>query len=300
VGLDVPVAEYIAGFEQHGKGDITVRHLLSHRAGLAATPTDSVDLDLVGDWNRVVEVLCSLAPATEAGQRMAYHPLMSGFVLGEIVRQVSGKDLRTFLHDEVTVPLGMQTFSFGVPEAMLEKVAVDAVTGPKTPGLIQHLLKRGLGARHEKTVELSNDPRFRTAIVPSGNVISTPHDTCLFYETLLREGTFDQTRIWAPHTVRMAVASQNVRQIDGTLLMPVRYGLGFILGEEGLSAYGYNAPKAYGHIGFTSVVAWADPERDISVAFLNTGKPILTLGQLVWANVLRTIASLIPRSRRIR
>lgn len=58
-----------------------------------------------------------------------------------------------------------------------------------------------------------------------------------------------------------------------------------------------NAPRAFGHVGFTTVVAWADPERELSVCLMNTGKPLATPGQLAWAALVYTIAGRIGRAR---
>ena len=89
-------------------------------------------------------------------------------------------------------------------------------------------------------------------------------------------------------------------EVDLTLCMPVRYGMGFMLGAEHLSFYGPGTPRAYGHLGFTNVLAYACPERDISVAIMNNGKPFITPGQLRWLNVMRVIAKSVPRDGRMR
>ena len=90
------------------------------------------------------------------------------------------------------------------------------------------------------------------------------------------EGTLDGTQIFERKTVRRAIAETSYLEVDTTLMMPVRYSMGFMLGGDYLSFYGMGTPRAYGHLGFTNVLAYADPERDISVAFANTGKPFLT------------------------
>jgi len=77
----------------------------------------------------------------------------------------------------------------------------------------------------------------------------------------------------------------------------MRYGLGFMLGGERLSFYGPGTPAAFGHLGFTNVLAYADPERELSVAFMNTGKPFITPLLLVWRLAIRAIAQRIPRHR---
>ena len=95
--------------------------------------------------------------------------------------------------------------------------------------------------------------------------------------------------------VRRALVEQTYLELATTLMMPVRYGIGFMLGGERLSLYGSGTPRAFGHIGFTNVLVWADVERDISVAFLNNGKPFITLELLRWLAIPRMIADLVPR-----
>ena len=73
--------------------------------------------------------------------------------------------------------------------------------------------------------------------------------------------------------------------------------MGFMLGADHASIYGAHTPRAFGHLGFTSCVTYADPERDISVALLTSGKPFVTLSQLRWLNVMRVIAKRCPRQQ---
>jgi len=71
--------------------------------------------------------------------------------------------------------------------------------------------------------------------------------------------------------------------------------MGFMLGADHMSFYGQHTPKAFGHLGFTNVLAWADPEREISVALMNNGKPFISTGLLAWLNVPLTIAAAFQR-----
>ena len=77
----------------------------------------------------------------------------------------------------------------------------------------------------------------------------------------------------------------------------MKYGLGFMLGDELVSFYGPGTPAAFGHLGFTNVLAWADPERDISVALMNNGKPFITPELVAWMRIMWTIGARIPRRR---
>lgn len=293
--LDDPVEEYIPAFGQNGKGDITIRHLLSHRAGIPAVTGAPVDLDLLDDPAEILDRICHAAPISLAGRQLAYHALTGGFILAEVCRQVDGRDLQTLLDEEIRRPLGFRSFRYGVPADQLDQVARDAFTGPLPRAPLKTQLEWSLGVSLQEAVEIARDPRFLTGVVPAGNVIATADETCRFFELLRRGGELDGVRIFSQRTVRRAVSEQSYRELDRILLLPVRYGMGFMLGSEHLSFYGPHTPKAFGHLGFTNLLAWADPERDLSVAFLTTGKPFITPELLAWLDVMRTIAARIPR-----
>jgi CubicO group peptidase (beta-lactamase class C family) len=154
---------------------------------------------------------------------------------------------------------------------------------------------RSIGLELQEAIPLANDPRFLTGVVPSGNVIASSNEVGRFFELLLRQGTLDGVRIFAPRTVTRAVAEHRAFRLDGVIKLPVRYGLGFMLGGDTVSFYGPGTPRAFGHLGFTNVLAWADPERDISVALMNTGKPLITPELVIWMRIMWTIAARIPR-----
>jgi CubicO group peptidase (beta-lactamase class C family) len=156
-------------------------------------------------------------------------------------------------------------------------VARDSFTGPPVLPPFAQLLRRALGVGFLEAVVLSNDPRFRTGIIPSANVVATAEELSAFYECLLNEGELNGVRIFEPRTVRHATAEQSYWELDLTLGLPLRYGLGFMLGGELMSLFGRNTPRAFGHLGFTNIFSWADPERALSVALLTTGKPFLSL-----------------------
>ena len=164
---------------------------------------------------------------------------------------------------------------------------------PRAP--FKNQLEGSLGVSLQEAVRIATDPRFLTGVVPAGNVIATADETCRFFELLLRGGELDGRRVFSHRTVRRAIGEQSYREIDRTLMLPVRYGMGFMLGGEHLSFYGPHTPKAFGHLGFTNLLAWADPERSLSVSFLTTGKPFVTPELLAWLDVMRIIAKVVPR-----
>ncbi len=298
VHLDDAVDEYIPGFGRHGKEWITVRHVLTHRAGIPTIPEERVDLDLLADWDRILALLADSHPQFRAGRRLSYHALTGGYILGEIVRRTTGKDIRTFLRDEVLAPLGLRPLSYGVPPADLPRVARHASTGPPVLFPLSWVVRRALGVDFDEAVRLSNDPRFLTAIIPAGNVIGTPSAVALFFELLLRGGELDSVRVFDRRTIRRAVSEQSWLEFDLTLMAPIRYGLGFILGGDHVSLYGPATPHAFGHLGFTNVLAWADPERDLAASLMTSGKPFATPRQWRFYDVPRTIANRVPRDAR--
>ncbi len=288
--LDDPICEYLPEFGAHGKDWITMRHILTHRAGIPSVPVDEASLDLVTDPKRIVELLCQSKPASVPGRRLAYHALTGGYIVGAVVERITGKDVRSFLESEVLRPLGFEHLSYGVPAADIGRVAENVFTGPPTIPLYAAILRKAFGANIREACAMSNDPRFLTSVVPSGNVIGTANEASRFFELLLRGGELDGRRIFARRTVQRAVAEQTFLEVDSTIGLPVRYGMGFMLGSKWISFYGPDTQRAFGHVGFTSVSVYADPDRDLSVALMTTGKPLISLGQLTWLNVARTIA----------
>ncbi len=95
------------------------------------------------------------------------------------------------------------------------------------------------------------------------------------------------------------MAEQTYLEVDLTIGLPVRYGMGFMLGADYMSFYGPGTPRAFGHIGFTNVVCWADPERDISVALMTSGKPLITPRAFSWMNIMLTVNRRCPRKRTV-
>jgi CubicO group peptidase (beta-lactamase class C family) len=297
VALDDPVAAHIPEFGCRGKGDITIRQVLTHRAGIPTVPGGVVDMDVLGDSAQIIKLLCDARPTGVPG-RLAYHALTGGYLLAEIIRRVKGHDVREMLRHEVREPLGIVHFDYGVPADLVDQVADHAFTGPRPPFPASWFLKRALGVPMEEAVRLSNDVRFKTAVIPAGNIIGTAEEACRFFECLLRGGQLGGVRVFEEETVARAVTETSHGEIDAMLMFPVRYGMGFMLGRDLLSFYGPGSPRAFGHMGFTNVLAYADPERDLSVGFMNNGKPFITHAQLQWLNVMRVIAKEIPRSLR--
>jgi CubicO group peptidase (beta-lactamase class C family) len=295
--VDEPVATFIPEFAKRRKHSITIRDLLTHRAGIPATPQEAIDLDMLSNPEEIIHASCELEPTHRPGSVQAYQAVTSGFILGEIVRRVTGETIQDFLTAKVREPLKLQHFRYGVSPELLDRVAVDAFTGPTPTWPYKNLVQVAFGASMRELVDLSNDSRFRTAVVPAANIIATPEEITRFFETLLCGGTYEDTHIFDQRTVARATEPQVTGQVDRVLMMPIPLSMGFMLGGRTFGFYGPRTANAYGHLGFTNVLGWADPDRDISVAFMNTGKPLLSAKMVAWLNVTRVIGTRIPRDR---
>lgn len=295
--VDEPVATFIPEFAKRRKHSITIRDVLTHRAGIPMTPQEVIDLDLLSKPEEIVRAFCELEPTHRPGSVQAYQAITSGFILGEVIRRVTGQDIQRFLTARIREPMKMRHFKYGVSPDDLERVAVDAFTGPIPTWPYKNLVQIAFGASMRELVEMSNDPRFRTAVVPAGNIIATPEEISRFFEMLLCGGAYEDTRIFDQRTVSRATEPQVTGQVDRVLMMPIPLSMGFMLGLRSFGFYGPRTAQAYGHLGFTNVLGWADPDRDISVAFMNTGKPLLSARMVAWLNVTRVIGTRIPRDR---
>lgn len=274
--LEDRVCDYVPEFDREGKRWITIHHVLTHRAGIPNVPPEAMDLDLLGDPQRVIGLLARMQRTSRPGALVQYHAVSGGFVLAEVVRRATGESIAAILEREICKPLGFRWMRYGVRPEEIPLVARDCLTGPPVLPPVSYFFRRALGASMPRLIELANDPRFLTGVVPSANVVANAWELCAFYECLLREGELDGARVFEPRTVRHATNEQSYREIDFTLLAPLRYASGLMLGDSPFGIFGPNSPRAFGHLGFTNIFGWADPARQISVAILNSGKPILS------------------------
>jgi CubicO group peptidase (beta-lactamase class C family) len=291
--IDDRVGFYIPEFAKRGKERMTIRHVLTHRAGIPSL-AGHADINLLADWDRILALLCETKPVWAPGRRLAYHAITGGYILGEIVRRVTGKDIRTVLREEVSDRLGFEWFGYGVRADQVTKVAENRFTGSPVPPALALLVKRSLGVRFEDAVAISNDARYLTAIVPSGNVVATANEVSAFFQTLLDGGVYEGTRIFDPRTVQRALTESSYLEVDLTLGLPTRYGLGVMLGADHVSMFGPKTPQAFGHYGLVNVIGWADPQRKLSAALLTSGKPFLGPHLLAFWKLLATIADACP------
>jgi CubicO group peptidase (beta-lactamase class C family) len=271
--IDDPVVAYIPEFGAHGKDRITLSDLLTHRAGIPSVPGSRADPEILLDLDRVLPALYGAKPKGRS-TRPAYHALSAGYVLGEVVKRATGKTLREVLRESILEPVGIDTMDYGMP-GCAEQVAVNYDTGPVLPFPASRVAARALGVQWNEATWLSNHPRFFQEIIPSGNVMTTANAASRFFQLLLQEGELDGVRVFAPQTIRRARTAISRRLvIDSMLFAPVRSGLGLLLGDRLFSFYGPGTPRAFGHPGFFGVLCWGDPQRELAVGLMTTGKAL--------------------------
>ena len=274
VNLLNPVSYYIPAFAARGKGSITVHQLLTHRAGVPGIPED-VELDTLYDHEAGLAMICDSEPTDIHSRFQAYHAITGGFLVNELIRVTTGLDAQQYMDRYIRKPMGMRYFRYGLTKRDQAKVAVNSTTGYNS-GLVNRALTNVLGAHPDTAVDMTNDPRFYASIIPSANIFGTAEEVSRFYEMLLHHGAWNGQKVLDPLTVHRAIRPLGRTELDRTLKLPMRYSAGFMLGDTPFGIYGKDTQYAFGHLGFANIFSWADPQRDISVCLMNTGK--VTIG----------------------
>lgn len=293
VALDDPVADYIPEFAAHNKSRITIGQVLSHRSGFPwyKMPKDRPP-EALGDWDLMLEEICDMPLQTKPGV-LAYHAFTGGFILGEIIQRTSGLTANEYIHKHIAEPMGMKYFTFGLAEQHRKKVAHNFVAGEPVRWPISKFIEQALSVPFNEAVRISNLPEFMDACVPAGNLYATAEEVSRFYEMLLNGGRYNEKQILKPETVAAAISPVGSLAFDRTLMAPMQYSHGFMLGQKPVGMYGVNTAQAFGHIGFMNVFGWADPQRDLSAAILVSGKALIGTHLLQVGQFLHTTSSML-------
>jgi len=287
IDLADPISRYIPEFGAHGKQGTTIHHIISHHGGIPAPPP-GVDPEILFDNDGLIRLICGLKPASLGGSKIAYHAVTGGAILGEIVHRVTGATIREFLRETVQEPLGFRYFGYGVNEADIDKVAVNYQTGPPLLFPVSAIARRALSISWGDVVQIANNPRFLRAIVPAANLVATADEMSRFFQMMLNGGELNGVRVFDPQTIRRAVTATDRLWFDATMVVPMRYSAGLMLGYDPVGLWGPYTASAYGHIGFINIFCWADPSRQIAVSLQTTGKclfgpHLLPLAKLLFA-----------------
>jgi len=274
VNLTDPVSYYCPEFAQSGKRTITVHQVLSHRGGIPAIPRDT-PIEVLWQKDEIWRLLCEATPVEVDGAKVAYHAITGGFVLQRILEQVTGRSIEEYLDEHLRQPMGMKWFTYGIAPDQLHRLASNYATGPTPRFPVSWIVNRALGSDIQTVEKVTNDPRFQEAVIPAGNLCGTAEEMGRFYQMMLNGGVWNGKRICSEMTVRRAIQQFGSLQIDRTMMIPMRFSAGLMLGGNPVGLWGPQSRDAFGHIGLINKLCWADPARDISVSLLNTGFPMV-------------------------
>jgi CubicO group peptidase (beta-lactamase class C family) len=295
LALEDRITDYAPEYGQHGKGDTTIGHVLAHRAGVPTMPPDTLDLDRLGDREFLFGAIANAKPFVKPGTSLAYHAVSGGYILAEVVWRATGQTVRDVLRERFLDPLGFRWSNLGVAGGDVPAVGLGYATGPRLLPPVSSLARRVLGASIDEVVQLSNDPRFLTAIIPSANIVTTAHELSRFFEIFRCGGELDGVRVLEESTLRTALTEQSRLELDLSLVFPGRFSYGLMLGAKLLSLYGRDTDLAFGHLGLINIMGWADPERGISGGLITSGKALVYPEVHRFYGLMARIASSVPK-----
>lgn len=295
IDYQAPVATYWPEFAQGGKEQVLVRHVLTHSAGLHRLRTIIDRADRMLDWEHMVDALARAEPAYEPGTRAGYHALTYGWLVGELVRRVSGRPIGRFVAEELAGPLDLDGLYVGLPADQREREAPLGRFGlPRIPNGTLHGVEKRIGEAFAKAASLVRSPvnprRMINALAPRGiedtlwgsgvfdaeipaaNGFFTARSLAKLYSAYAGDGDVGGVRMWTPATVD-AVARVQHRMRDLVLIIPMDWRLGY---HKVLTTCG-TVTGAFGHFGFGGSGAWASPDDELSLGFVcnrGAGSPV--------------------------
>lgn len=290
IALEDRVSHYLPAFAAAGKRAITIADVLAHRGGFPSVPQSVLQQPeaLLADWDGIVAAICA-APAAQHG-RSAYHALTAGYVLGELIQRVTSLPLARYLDRRLRRPLGLGLFRYGLAPAQRGRAALNYVAGAPVSYPFSALVERALHAPFAEVVRISNGAAFQRAVIPAGNLYADAEGLSRFYQMLLDGGAYGGRRILQPETIARLIQPVGRTALDRTLMIPMRYSAGLMLGARPLGLYGPDTAQAFGHLGFMNILGWADPQRELAAALLTTGKAIVGSHLIPLGRLLSTIA----------
>ena len=273
--IDAPVAKYWPEFAQAGKDEIPVRYLLSHRAGLSAIrkllPPGSAY-----DWERMTSALAAEEPWWQPGSKHGYHALTFGYLVGEVVRRISGKSLGTYFSDEVAGPLGLD-FHIGLSEQDDARVAEMLPMPLPEPGE-DNLIAKAFSDPQSMTFKAFANPPdlmvpgtvnsrpWRVAEIPAANGHADARSLARIYGALAQGGELDGIDVLSLGAIDRARVEQSYGDDAVLLGLLSRFGMGFMLDlpEHRI------VPQSdiFGHPGAGGSIGFADPEAGLGFGYV--------------------------------
>ncbi|MGB5112471.1 MAG: lipase LipE [Mycobacterium sp.] len=294
--LEDRVCDYLPTYTSHGKDRTTIRHVVTHSAGVPFATGPKPDLKRMDDSEYARDMLGQMKPVYRPGLVHIYHGVTWGPLMREIILAATDRSIRDILAEQILDPLGFRWSNYGVAAHDVPLVAPSHVTGKPLPAPIAKAFKLAVGGAPQQIIPFSNTPEFLTGVVPSSNTVSTANELSRFAEILRRGGELDGVRVMSPETLRAATKeARRLRPDLATGLAPIRWGTGYMLGSKRFGPFGRDGAGAFGHTGLTDIAMWADPQRALSVAVLSSGKPSGHPEAKRYPALLNAINAEIPR-----
>ncbi len=281
--LEAPVVEYWPEFGAAGKADITVAQLLSHQAGLYDVDA-TLSLAETLAWDPVVAALAAQAPHWEPGTQHGYHAVTYGWLVGEVVRRVSGRSLGTYFAESIAGPLDVSAW-IGLPESVEPRVAplvsmqetIDEQTAASggDPSAVREMMAQfmGPGTMLGRSLSAPNGALsdqdawsrrdVRAAEIPAANGVTDARSVARLYAATL--GEVDGVRIISAEQLDRAIAQRTTGPNTVLLGMDIQFGLGFMVHSTLLAIGGR---RSFGHFGMGGSLGWADPDADLALGYV--------------------------------
>ena len=272
VRYDEPVATYWPEFAAGGKEHVTVRHLLTHSAGLHHLRGVISDAYEMLDWDLVCTRLAAETSRYEPGSRYGYHGITYGFLVGEVIRRVTGLSVHDAVDAEVVQPLGLDGMVIGAPPHERDRIAELIVRFGDAERAERFARRAERIAWLRPTVETfmvpGSDRLFASrdvldSEIPAINGCFTARSLARMYAALAGGGVLDGIRYLSTETLRQATQVQSTQR-DIVVGFPMRWRLGYHVAATTRGVI----PNGFGHFGFGGSGAWADPDNDLAVAFV--------------------------------
>lgn len=269
--LDTPLAEYWPELAVQGKQQITLRHVLSHQAGLPAV-LEPLAAQALFDWSRMVSAIENTPPWWTPGRAHGYAPMTYGWLAGELIRRIEVCEPGEAMAQRIAQPLQLELY-LGLTEHELPRVGdVMRMKGVFGDAAYLRLMKTMAHDPHGMAAKaFSNPPSMMTSTntlewrqmqQPAANAHSTARGLAGFYTGLLQGQLLDGDML-------TQMLTEHSCGIDLTLQTSTRFGLGCMLeqADQLPASYGLG-PRSFGHPGAGGTLGCADPEREVSVAFI--------------------------------
>ncbi|MEI9887497.1 MAG: serine hydrolase domain-containing protein [Rhizomicrobium sp.] len=226
--FDAPVARYWPQFAANGKERITVAHLMSHSAGLSGWK-EKIDKETLYDWDKACALLAAQAPFWEPGTAPGYHALTQGYLVGEVIRRVTGKSVGTVFREEIAAPLGAD-FHIGLPASEDGRVA-DLIPPPPGTAVGDNTvamtdLVRNMATNPGIDVAETKTRAWRGAEIPAAGGTGNARSIAQVHAILANGGVAQGRRFLSEAGVRKALEPQ-IAGTDLVMNVPARFGLGF-------------------------------------------------------------------------